>query len=378
MLTVLMIDDDTDVTATVKSHAEETLQGVNFRSENDFDTAVQSLRNTKPDVLVLDVYRGNPATGDVAARPVWSQVWRDWFCPIVFYSAGEVAVNDPLVPVHPFIKVVAKGAGSERQVIDHIKAFAPHTQTLRTVFADIERLTHIVLRDVSVPVFGAESDEVKRRDMLVRAVRRRVAAQMDEVTAMTEQPLLAWEQYVFPVLASHPIAGDILRVSTADKGTPESYRVLLTPTCDMVPHAGKCKVTQVLVCKCGAPDSFVTKGMSLATNTKKDTVEKRLTAALNEPHQLGIVLLPECPGTLPLMALNLRELELVPLSDIVPADGQPPRLIRIASLDSPFREFLAWAFLQVSCRPGVPSRDNSAVIKAILKDWNPSATEGKK
>ena len=378
MLTVLMVDDDPAVTATVKSHAEEILQGINFRTESDFDAAVQSLQDTKPDVLILDVYRGNPATGDVAARPVWSQVWRDWFCPIVFYSAGDVAVSDPLVPAHPFIKVVAKGSGSERQVIDHIKAFAPHTQTLRSALADIERLTHIVLRDVAVPVFEAESDDAKRRDMLVRATRRRVAALMDEMMALTEQPLFGWEQYIFPVLTSHPVTGDILRVTAEDPKNPGSYRVLLTPTCDMVPHGGGCKVTHLLIARCCAADNFVTKGLSLGRNTSKNKVKERLPAALNEAHQSGIILLPECPGTLPLMALDLRDLELVPVTDLVAPQGQQARLTRIASLDSPFREFVGWAYLQISCRPGVPPRDNSAAIEALLNEWTPPATEGTK
>jgi hypothetical protein len=378
MLTVLMVDDDTDLTATVKSYAEEVLQGVNFRSQSDFNAAMQSLQDTKPDVLILDVYRGNPATGDAAVQPVWSRVWRDWFCPLVFYSADEVAVADPSVPDHPFIRVVAKGANSERQVVEHIKAFASHTQALRAAVADIERLTHIVLRDVAVPVFGAENDETKRRDMLVRATRRRVAALMDEMMALTEQRLFGWEQYIFPALASHPVVGDILRVTVEDRNNPRSYRVLLTPTCDMVPQTSGCKVTHVLLGKCDSPECFITKGLSLAKNTSKSKLKERLPAALNEPHQSGVILLPACPQILPLMALNLRDLELMPLTDIVPPQGQEARLTRIASLDSPFREFVGWAYLQISCRPGVPPRDNSAAIESILKEWNPPATEGKK
>jgi hypothetical protein len=372
MLTVLMVDDDVDLTATVKSHIEETLDDVNFTSQADFDAAMQSLHDTKPDVLVLDVYRGNPATGDVAVQPVWSQVWRDWFCPVVFYSAGEVAVGDPPVPDHPFVRIVAKGADSERQVVQHIKAFAPHTQALRSALTNIERLTHVVLRDVAGPVFGAENDESKRNDMLVRATRRRVAALMDEAMTSTEEPLMAWEQYVFPVLSSHPVSGDILRVTAEDKANPASYRILLTPTCDMVPHAGKCKVTQVLIGKCSSPDGY-TKVLSLPKDAKK--AKERLSNALNEPHQSGVVLLPECPGIIPLMALDLRELELIPLTDIMPTSEQPPRLTRVASLDSPFREFLAWAFLQINCRPGVPPRNNAATIETLLSQS--PATEGK-
>ena len=276
MLTVLMVDDDTGVTATVKSHAEETLQGISFISENNFDAALQSLHDTKPDVLVLDVYQGEERTMDhVAVQPIWSQVWDNWFCPIVFYSAGSVAIDNPPLPEnHPFVEVVTKGTGSERKVVEHIRKFASHTEALRSAIADIERLTHIVLRDVAVPVFEAEKDETKRRDMLVRATRRRVAALMDEMVALTEQPLLGWEQYIFPVLASHPVVGDILRVTAGDTKDHASYRVLLTPTCDLVPHAAGCKVANALLARCCAPDNFVTKGLSLAKGYAKEQSQR--------------------------------------------------------------------------------------------------------
>jgi hypothetical protein len=366
------------VAATVKSHADESLPGIVFTIENDFDSALQVLNASKPDILVLDVYRGTPVTGNVAADPVWKQVWGNWFCPLVFYSAGDVSVVDPPIPNHPFIKTVTKGVNSEREVIEHIKAFVTHTEALRSALTDIERLVHVVLRDVAGPVFDAENDEGRRKDMLVRATRRRVAALMDEMQVLTEKPLFGWEQYIFPVLTHHPVTGDILQVTAEDSSNPESYRVLLTPTCDLVPHGGTCKVTHLLTAKCCAADNFVTKGLSLAKNTSKSKVKERLRAALNEAHQSGIVLLPECPGTLPLMALNLRDLELVPVIDLIVPHNQQARFTRIASLDSPFREFVGWAYLQISCRPGVPPRDNSAAIEALTNEWNPLATEGKK
>ena len=54
------------------------------------------------------------------------------------------------------------------------------------------------------------------------------------------------------------------------------------------------------------------------------------------------------------MAADLRELELISLSDIGLKDKP---FIRIASLDSPFRELVSWAYVQVSGRPGLPDRD---------------------
>jgi CTP synthase len=63
------------------------------------------------------------------------------------------------------------------------------------------------------------------------------------------------------------------------------------------------------------------------------------------------------------MSACLRDLELIPLADI--SDDNKGRYIRIASIDSPFREQISWAFIQVVGRPGVPDRDLKVWINEI-------------
>lgn len=58
------------------------------------------------------------------------------------------------------------------------------------------------------------------------------------------------------------------------------------------------------------------------------------------------------------MAANLRKLELIAVDEIVDYE-------RIASLDSPFREMVSWAYMQIAGRPGLPERDFDAWYKEI-------------
>ena len=71
------------------------------------------------------------------------------------------------------------------------------------------------------------------------------------------------------------------------------------------------------------------------------------------------------------MAADLRDLQFIPVEDI--GLSEKPYL-RIASIDSPFRELLSWAYLQTACRPGLPDRDwdswGDEIISSCQDDGN--------
>jgi len=57
------------------------------------------------------------------------------------------------------------------------------------------------------------------------------------------------------------------------------------------------------------------------------------------------------------MAADLRQLELISFDKI----SEEAEFVRVASMDSPFRELISWAYMQTGCRPGLPDRN--------LDDW---------
>ena len=63
------------------------------------------------------------------------------------------------------------------------------------------------------------------------------------------------------------------------------------------------------------------------------------------------------------MAANFRNLDLVPFEDI----SEQGKFRRIASIDSPFRELVSWAYMQSACRPGMPDRNVDEWCDEICK-----------
>ena len=75
---------------------------------------------------------------------------------------------------------------------------------------------------------------------------------------------------------------------------------------------------------------------------------------LTQGYYQGIVPLPRLEGRIPTLAADLRKLALIPIASIGSAQTE---YLRIASIDSPFRELVSWAYLHIACRPGLPDRD---------------------
>ncbi|MCI0624461.1 MAG: hypothetical protein L0387_22915 [Acidobacteria bacterium] len=362
MLTIVIVEDDEGVAHTVKEEIENELEEVAVHIAH-FKQARSRIASVRPDVVVLDIYQGPVAQADAAGNTVWDEIWRHRFCPVIVYTAGDPDLEPSPPENHPFLQIVQKGSKSTRRVVECLREFQPHIDALRNVHAETETVIHSVLRDVAGPIFAALPDEEKRQQTLVRATRRRVAAMMDERTLGGGEPLLPWEQFLVPPIGTGPLMGDVLREFRKSGDDPRSYRVIVTPSCDMV--AGRTKVGEILVARCGSPADFVEKGANITLNTGQAKKKQKLGPLLTQPEVSGYFLLPDYPGVTPLMSVNLRDLELVAVKDIGNPSRTTARFHRIASIDSPFREQAAWAYLQVACRPGLPDRDMSGMLEAL-------------
>jgi len=130
--------------------------------------------------------------------------------------------------------------------------------------------------------------------------------------------------------------------------------VVLTPSCDLVASGErKPKVDGVLVaCCCSMRDGL---DLTSLKNTGPSKLKKSLPGTvLTHGYFEAVIPFPCLKGRIPAMAADLRHLELIPLNDIGLSDKA---FLRIASIDSPFRELVSWAYLQIACRPGLPDRD---------------------
>ena len=356
MVRVLVVEDEEGVATTLKDTIEAAVRDAECIVQADFDKASVMLRNEVFDAVVLDQFEGEKIEPNNKGQQVWRTVWDIQFMPVVVYSAVELELDQSFPRNHPVLTYIAKGPEHDA-VAKHIALIAPYLLQLQMVRDEVRQVVKGALIDVT-PRISKSAQEISngKPDQLARIVRRRIAARMDLNTILTDSKPAPWEQYIVPPLDDQWLMGDNLRTVDGNAEDPTSYRVVLTPSCDLARRNGGRKVTHVLVCKCGDIGPYVK-----ATNVGKELA--RLTRSLTEPQVGGYIPLPGYHGLIPPMSARLRDLELIPVDEI--GDGGPAKFVRAASVDSPFREQIAWAFVQIAGRPAVPDRDLEGWIEEI-------------
>ena len=106
------------------------------------------------------------------------------------------------------------------------------------------------------------------------------------------------------------------------------------------------------------------------TEKKRKQDEKKIETFLSQGHSNGIMPLPTLKKIIPLMAADLQDLQLVPVDIIgIPESLGAVEYVRVTSLDSPFREMVSWAYLQIVGRPGLPNRNFREWKKKNLEEY---------
>lgn len=327
---------------------------------SDFGEAEDKIASIRPDIVILDLLAGSssePVSEGLATRDF---IWNNHFCPIVVYSARP-DIHDKNHDAHPFVRSILKGKGSEQKVLAAVEEFRPHIDALREAEGHVMKSFAVAMREVAPYAYATYQDPQQRSEAIKRSGRRRLAALMDGL-AIEGTKLASWEQYLFPPICDDVQLADILKEAEGERDDPTSFRVVLTPSCDLVASGDRTpKVDRVLVARCCPIDTALDQLSKLARkkvlgnkgklHDYKDRLKKDL---LTQGYNGGIIPLPGLKGRIPVMAADLRDLEFINLSNIGFSDKD---FERIAAIDSPFRELVSWAYLQIACRPGLPDRD---------------------
>ncbi len=355
---ILLIDDAPESVEVLSDELRAQLPGCDCETVG-FGQAESRLDTHDPHVVVLDVLQGTGADAEPVGFKTSSYIWEKKFCPLVYYTAVPDQVGEDAHANHPFVCVIKKGANSEKEVLTRIQQFTPHISALEDVGREMRRAMNGALREIAPRIFEKISDEAERGDALVRLARRRVAAKMDDALSSGGANLMPWEFYLCPPVVEHLLTGDIIRKRLGGKEDPTSYAVILTPSCDLANP----KVAQVLVSRCKGADRLL-QDLSLKDVQKwKADHTKRLLSVLRQGYAQSCMPLPALPGEFPPMAADFRTLELVDLVQIGDGDEE---YTRIASVDDPLRELVAWAYMLAAARPGLPDRDFDAWAKEII------------
>ena len=359
MLRILFIEDEDDAIKPILDMIEEAELDIEHY-EFGFDEAEGKVKLLRPDIVVLDLWEGDASENENRGSEYLDFIWNQQFCPVIIHSAQP---DIPEEQKNSFVKEVTKGQNSPQSVFNAIHDFRPHVEALNGAEEHIRNSLSIAMRDVVPSTFDVFIDVGQRNDAIRRASRRRLAALMDEIP-VDGQNLASWEQYICPPVSRDALLGDILRETDGDSRNPANFRVVLTPSCDLISSGGRQpKVNNVLVARCCS----MAKGLSLTSlgNLSAAKLKDRLIGTvLSRGYYETILPFPALQGRIPTMVANFQDLEHILLGDIGLKDK---RFLRVASLDSPFRELVSWAYVQVAGRPGVPDRDFAAWRDEIMK-----------
>lgn len=363
-LKILFIDDQPASVESVKAETERKMAQSETKVVG-FEEAEKSIDSFGPDVVVLDILQETAGEGQAVGLEICNAVWNQKFCPLVLYTAFPGRIENEEIKKHPFVKIVQKGAGSDERVVGCIHEYLPHITAIDDVRKEIRGVMSLALKEVAPRVFAADARAEERRDTLIRSARRRVAAAMDEALLSGEPLLKCWEHYLCPAVGSDLLTGDIIRRAGGEAGDPTGYAIVLTPSCDL---ARKPKVDAMLVARCTSVERLL-EDVNLKGCTNLRKIKDRVEPVLGQGHSHSCLPLPEYSGVFPSMVADFRKLVLVKIEGMT--DGEYT-YERIASVDSPFRELVAWAYLSNAARPGLPERDVGSwadeIVDALKQD----------
>lgn len=351
---LLFIEDDQAALGTLPDSLRENDHVCDILG---FEEAKERLKQTSSDIVILDLFEGADNPGNI----IFDFIWENTFCPVIVHSAHLSSFPEDYKS-HPFVELITKGRTSLEELEHAITEFQPHVDAIGGLQRHVDVELSQSLKHVAPFAFKSFSDPEQQKEVILRSGRRRLAALMD-ATHTPGEILASWEKYLYPPVSSDIKLGDILQKSDGSYDDPTSFRIVLTPSCDMVTSSGRDpKVTEALVALC----VNINEGLKLVGHetTSDGKLRKRLPdEVLTQGYFQSTIPLPQLTDKIPSMFADLKKLELIKLCDI---GFKSKPFLRIASIDSPFREMVSWAFLQSTGRPGLPVRDTAKWCEEII------------
>jgi CheY-like chemotaxis protein len=353
-MNILLVDDDDNVYQKIsKSYKNEP--GVNIVFCKNFQELNKYQALYKLDLIILDLNNGNPALNDTeAGDSILKNIYRYCFLPVIIFSAWADDYDNPYKDNY-FVRSIKKGQGELRELRKIIKEYRDFIGKQNAISGKINsHISEIYRETYNNMVKNDRSKKLSSKaEIFTHLIQRRLAASFD--SNIEYDSIKPWEIYLYPPLGDQLLAGDILKKRRTNNETPSSYRVILSPSCDLQSGNNRKHIENVIVA------NFIP--INEAVPKKADITRKLLTTSSPERY----IIFYELINIIPHMACDLKSIETIKFDSI----GKGKDYERILSIDSPFRESLIWSFLQINGRPGLPNRDIDIWINDIKAKYYP-------
>jgi CheY-like chemotaxis protein len=371
---VIHVEDDPDTLRQVKDYLEgERFDFGVFRlvGTGDFGEAIGLLKERRVDLLLLDVFRGDPGAGESAGTEVLTQWRATGFAPVILYTALPEAVTSE---AGPFVRVVPKEAGGLRQLRDVV------TEIFGTRIPQIHRavVDHLdyALRDYMwdfVEAHWSEIEGLTEQPDFIRLLLTRLGlhftrdasrlvnalypgAIASEPAPHTVHPV---EYYVRPPIGPDPRLGDLRRVAIA--GDEDVLVLVLWPSCDLVQRDRGSKVERALCARVKPLSAFPELQDWIAESSPGKRLRDPLVALINNNRRTGQAERYHfLPGAweMPALVIDFGELEHLAVETLTAGRCE-------ATVASPFAESISSRLLRYLGRLGTPDLDTDIVLDSL-------------
>lgn len=362
---ILIIEDKREDVREIEDHAKEKEWEIRVES---FQNGVALIDSFNPDVVVLD-RKDDLDSDDKRGEGIFNLIWKDKFRPTIVFSgmaeSFEIAPKYAKWAAEPLFTRISKG--DEAPVIDQLdklEKVAPVLSVMRLELNEALIVSASALTKIG-SLTSRISDEVMKYLFANRVEQYFQAKAFDE-------SLPAWFQYTYPPISSHLLTGDIMESVNVDAEGQHDYLLILTPSCDMANSDS----TYILAAH-SANFSCIDDAYSVKYDiTKRKEKEKSISRAnkvksiMNSGFKGSKVFLPAIHDVLPNLCFDMKQIETIPLNQleyVASSATADKKWIRKASLASPYRERVTWAYLSTACRPGVPTLNVDEWVEEIFK-----------
>lgn len=301
---VLIIDDDELSVKGIFDHCNDKHWDV--KVEN-FEKCYENLLIFDPDVVILDWCE--TASGKSLGEDVLKTIWKNGYRQIIIFSGRQelIDITDELSK-STLLKSFPKG--DEDPVINYLDNNELYFNVLTQYRNEVGNAI-IEAFNVIKPIQEASENYIGDAPIKY-LLARRTADYFDLEKENLKLP--QWGMYTYPPVSNSLTVCDIIKkVPVDDNQAPaaEAYRLILTPSCDMVSEGGRNpKVKEIVCAKCFDKEIMVS---AFSRGIKNSKLKDKLGSALTSGAIRNWVALPKLVGVCPTMCTDMKRLEVIPI-----------------------------------------------------------------
>jgi len=368
---ILTIDDDATITKQIQDlFHDEVIEGhkILVDVENDFATGMARLLEGEYDIVVLDVYKGEPTEGNAnqPGREILEEIKTTVPITLVFYTGLTSHIEECASDI---VRVVSKttSGGLETEITSLIKTGFP------LIRKRISKHINDVLREYYWEVVDnyADSNKVSGEEALLEyLLLRRLAATLNRegATKIFGKAISSEKVHPLGFYICPPLQNDTYEMGDVLKRDDGSFHVVMTPSCDL---ANKKADYLLLVPTIKLKD---TPEYKKYVECVKLNTEESLKKLSNNKESLSRVIgsrnsdryffLPhnEFVG-MPDMVIDFQQSSnhKIEVESAYKLSGYS----KVLKIDDPFAQNMLATFIRNKNRPGSPDLDTDYIIAAI-------------